>query len=146
MEKKQEEMDAEEDELNAVFSRDGDNKGYQRNRAGENTIRKYIKGGLDIDRTTLICFLIFFGSNAELPEAQAISRKRLDDILAECGFAMLREEDDFDAFIMAFIESDDRVSLLMNEVTAYALGEENFYLYKMYYASRSAEEDMNNLT
>jgi hypothetical protein len=146
LEKKQEEMDAEEDELNAVFSRDGDNKGYQRNRAGENTIRKYIKGGLDIDRTTLICFLIFFGSNAELPEAQAISRKRLDDILAECGFAMLREEDDFDAFIMAFIESDDRVSLLMNEVTPYALGEENFYLYKMYYASRSAEEDMNNLT
>ena len=146
LEKKQEEMDAEEDELNAVFSRDGDNKGYQRNRAGENTIRKYIKGGLDIDRTTLICFIIFFGSNAELPEAQVISRKRLDDILAECGFAMLREEDDFDAFIMAFIESDDRVSLLMNEVTAYALGEENFYLYKMYYASRSAEEDMNNLT
>ena len=146
LEKKQTEMDAEEESLNAVFSRDGDNKGYQRNRAGENTIRKYIKGGLDIDRTTLICFLIFFGSNASLPEAYRISRKRLDDILIECGFAELRDDDDFDAFITAFIESDDPVSLLMNEVTAYALGEENFYLYKMYYASRSAEEDMNKLT
>ena len=39
-----------------------------------------------------------------------------------------------------------RVSLLMNEVTDYALGEENFYLYKMYHASRSAEEDINKLT
>ena len=44
------------------------------------------------------------------------------------------------------IDSDDPVSLLMNEVTDYALGEENFYLYKMYHASRSAEEDINKLT
>ena len=66
-------------------------------------------------------------------------------MLTECGFAELREDDDFDAFIIAFIESDDPVSLLMNEVTAYAMGEENFYLYKMYYASRSAEEDINKL-
>ena len=145
LEKKQHEMDEEDEELNAVFSRSGDNKGYQRNRAGENIIRKYVKGGLDIDRTTLICFLIFFGNNAEMPERYRISRKRLDDMLTECGFAELREDDDFDAFIIAFIESDDPVSLLMNEVTAYAMGEENFYLYKMYYASRSAEEDINKL-
>ena len=145
LEKKQQEMDEEDEELNDIFSRNGDNKGYQRNRAGENTIRKYVKGGLDIDRTTLICFLIFFGNNAEMPERYRISRKRLDDMLTECGFAELREDDDFDAFIIAFIESDDPVSLLMNEVTAYAMGEENFYLYKMYYASRSAEEDINKL-
>ena len=146
LEKKQAERDAREELLDDIYSRDGNDKGYQRNRAGENTLRKYVKGGLDIDRTTLICFLIFFGNNADLPDEYKITRGRLDDMLVECGFAGLREEDDFDAFIIEFISSDDPVSLLMNEVTDYALGEENFYLYKMYHASRSAEEDINKLT
>ena len=35
--------------------------------------------------------------------------------------------------------------MLMDEVTDYALDEENFFLYKTYLASRSAEADMEKL-
>ena len=34
-----------------------------KNREGEKVVRKYIKGILDLDRTTLICFLLFLASD-----------------------------------------------------------------------------------
>ena len=142
---KQEELDLREEELDRAFSSEDPSRGYQRNRAGENTVRRYIKGALDIDRNTLICFLIFFGEKADLPEQYTITRSRLDDILAECGFAELRREDEFDDFIIRYLESDEKVDMLMEEVTDYALDEENFFLYKTYLASRSAEADMEKL-
>ena len=141
----QEKLDEAERTQDEEYSRDGSSRGYQKNRAGENTIRDYIKGRLDIDRTTLSCFLVFFGSNADLPADMEISRKRLDLILKECGFAELRRKDEFDDFIIRFLESDDPVDMLMYEVTDYALEEENFFLYKTYLASRSAEADMRRL-
>ena len=52
-------MQEEEDRLDSIYSLDGDSRGYQRNRSGENTVRKYIKGTLDIDRTTLSVFFYF---------------------------------------------------------------------------------------
>lgn len=140
----QKKLDDAERTQDEEYSRDG-SRGYQKNRAGENTIRDYIKGRLDIDRTTLICFLVFFGSKADLPADLEISRKRLDLILKECGFAELRRKDEFDDFIIRFLESDDPVDMLMYEVTDYALEEENFFLYKTYLASRSAEADMRKL-
>ena len=87
----------------------------------------------------------FFGEKADLPEQYTITRSRLDDILAECGFAELRREDEFDDFIIRYLESDEKVDMLMDEVTDYALDEENFFLYKTYLASRSAEADMEKL-
>ena len=140
----QEKLDEAELKEDKEYAREG-SRGYQKNRAGENTIRDYIKGRLDIDRTTLICFLVFFGSRTELPADLEINRKRLDSILRECGFAVLRREDEFDDFIIRYLESDEPVDMLMYEVTDYALEEENFFLYKTYLASRSAEADMNKL-
>ena len=142
---KQEELDRREEELDRAFSLDDPSKGYQRNRAGENTVRRYIKGGLDIDRNTLICFLIFFGAKADIPQQYLITSDRLDEILEECGFAELRRDDEFDEFIIRYLESDEPVDMLMCEVTDYALDEENFFLYKTYIASRSAEADMEKL-
>ena len=142
---RQEEMEMKEEELDRAYSEDDPSKGYQRNRAGENTIRRYIKGGLDIDRTTLICFLLFFGNKSDLPKEHKITRDRLDEILMECGFSELRREDEFDDFVIRYMESDEPVDLLMEEVTYYALEEENSFLFKTYLASRSAEEDMGKL-
>ena len=143
--KTQEEMDAKEEALDHLYSLQGSNRGYQTNRAGENTLRKYIKGSLDIDRTTLICFLLFFSHEAELEKDQILTRERLDDILLECGFAALRQEDDFDYFVLEFIRSNDPISYLMEEVTDYALNEQNFYLYQMYRASSSQETDFKKI-
>ncbi len=142
---KQKELEKREEDLDAIYSLDGTNKGYQRNRAGENTIRKYVKGGLDIDRVTLVCFLIFFGSKSDLPDEYVIEKSRLNMILNECGFAGLREDDAFDDFVIRYLESSDPTDLLMNEVTDYAFDEENFFLYKTYLSSRSAQQDIDRL-
>ena len=134
----QEEEERKEAELDAAYSLDGSgNRGYQRNRVGENTIRKYIKGVLDIDRTTLICFLLFFGSGADLRPEDRITPERLTEILLECGFPGLREEDDFDCFVLQFLESEDPVGYLMEEASFHAQEEKQFYLYRVYKASYS---------
>lgn len=147
-------MEKEEKELDEIYSLEGSSRGYQRNRSGENTIRKYIKGSLDIDRTTLVCFLLFFNSELQdlalnedlLSEVECITEFRLDQILTECGFPGLRKDDDFDLFVIRYLSSDDPETYLMEEVTNYALMEENFYLYRVYQSSVSYHSEFEKLT
>lgn len=106
------------------------------NRLGETTIRKYIKGSLDLDRTTLICFLLFFGHHIS-PADPAVTRERLDSILKECGFLPLDRTDDFDGFVLRFLQAKDPAECLMDEVTAYAIDGENFYLYHLFWSAQS---------
>ena len=136
-----EEMQRREEELDAIYSLDGDNRGYQRNRSGENAVRDMIKGRVDIDRTTLICFLLFFAGENRSAARGGIHRERLDEILTECGFAPLREEDDFDFFVEEYLTAQEPQMYLMEEVTRYARNRENFYLYEMYKDARSLEEE-----
>ena len=143
--KKQSEIEASEHELDRAYSLDGTDRGYQRNRSGENAIRKYIKGELDLDRTTLICFLLFFGSDSELSEENEIHENRLNVVLRSCGFPPLRPEDEFDSFVLGYLEADDPTDFLMEEVTNRALEEENFYLYRVYNLSSSYREDFEKL-
>jgi hypothetical protein len=138
-------IEQEEANLDTVYALEGDNKGYQRNRSGENTLRKYIKGNLDIDRTTFISFLIFFGSRTPLEEKYEIHEERLNQILKECGFQTLNTEDSFDNFVIHFLSSPEPEDYLMEEVTRYALKEENFYLYNTYKSSVSYEEELRKI-
>jgi hypothetical protein len=143
--KKAAEMNKQEEELDDVYALDSEGRGYQRNRAGENTVRKFIKGTLDIDRTTLICFLLFFGNDAELAQEYVITRERLSDILMECGFAGLNEEDDFDYFVIQYLQAGDPVEYLMEEVTRFAVHEENSYLYRMYQSSKNYDQELRKI-
>ena len=138
-------LEQHEQELDAEASLDSSNRGYQKNRMGENTVRKYIKGDLDFDRTTFICFLLFLGSDITKPARLYIDSNRLNLMLKESGFMYLDEYDDFDYFIINFLKAGDPLDYLMEEVTRYALSEENFYLYKLYLASRSDDTDMGIL-
>ena len=142
---KQKEIQKKEEELDAVYSRSNPSKGYQRNRSGENTIRKYLKGTLDIDRMTLICFLLFFGHEINAGYNMSINHFRLSEILQECGFAPLREENLFDAFVIRYMQSDNPSGILVQEVTEYAENEENFYLYKVYLSSRSEDQELKKI-
>lgn len=142
LKRKLEEQDEEQDEAAAL---NAPNRGYQKNRMGENTVRKYIKGELDLDRTTFICFLLFLGSELTKPARLFIETERLDQMLVESGFMKLDEYNDFDYFVINFLRTEDPVDYLMEEVTRYALSEENFYLYKLYLASRSDDTDIGNL-
>lgn len=137
-----EQIEREQDEL---YSGKNAGKSYQLGRAGENSIRKIIRGELDPDRTTLTAFLLFFGSEKQLPEEMRITQTRLDRILSECGFSPLREEDDFDYFIIRYLKSDDPAICLTEEADRCALGGENFYLYRMYRGSGSAEAEWMKL-
>lgn len=138
-------LEERERELDAVYSLEGSTRGYQKNRSGEKSVRNYVKGILDIDRTTLICYLLFFGSALTDREEHAITGKRLNEILLECGFACLREEDDFDYFVTEYLNAEEPVDYLMESVTQYALQEKNFFLYHMYRNSVNNDETIRKL-
>lgn len=145
IEKKWQEMQKKEEEMDRVYALDSVSRGYQKNRSGEKSVRNYIKGNVDIDRTTLICYLIFFGSDIDIEESQMISVKRLNYILAECGFPRLREKDEFDCFVMEYMKAEDPVDYLMEAVTQYAFANRNFFLYHMYQESVSNEVQFEKL-
>lgn len=140
-----EKSEKEEEELDTVYSLDGTDRGYQRNRSGENTVRKYIKGALDLDRTTFICFLLFFGKSTRLCDSLRVTKERLDEILLECGFSKLMAEHDFDDFILRYLDSREPADLLMEEVTRYARQEENFFFYNMYKDSKNYQQEYRKI-
>lgn len=138
-------VEADENTLDKIYSLESNNKGYQKNRSGENTVRKYIKGTLDFDRTTFISFLLFFGNCTPLKDPYKINPVRLDTILRECGFQILNPYDKFDNFVIKFMTSKEPEDFLMEEVTKYALKEENFFLYNTYKSSVSYEEELRKI-
>ena len=127
-------------------SQDSGKPSYQEGRAGENYIRKVLRGETDPDRTTLIAFLVFFDSGSDIPQEHRISRKRLDDILTECGFSPLTAGNYSDEFFMDYMEADDPVDFLIGEAEMMAMSEENFYLYKTYLRSDSASKEWDRIT
>lgn len=133
-----EEAEIREDEAYAV---DG-TRGYGKNRTGENTLRKYIQGTLDIDRTVLICFLLFFASDAMMPDAHRLTPRRLDDILNRCGYAALDIERDFDWFATEFLESKHPLDFLDEVIVGYARQQENSFLYRIYGGSVHYEDEL----
>lgn len=141
MVKEQEEM---EKLLDGIHGLDGEDRGYQRNRSGENSVRNYLTGKLDIDRTTLICYLIFFDrlvnhniDGVKEIKLLAIDENSLSTILEECGFGRLDKENDFDGFILGYLDSDSPEDYLIESATEYALNHQNFFLYHMYNSSVS---------
>lgn len=139
------ELQKEQELLDKAYALDGSGRGYQINRSGEKSVRNYIKGGVDIDRTTLICYLIFFGKELHVESDQKITLRRLNQILQECGYGKLREQDEFDYFIIRYLGADDPVDYLMESVTSYALENRNFYLYHMYNVSVNNEEQLRRV-
>lgn len=121
-------------------------RSYQANRAGENFLRKILRGELDMDRTTLMAFLLFFDWNAAIPEEHRIDKKRLDDILSECGFSKLDPGSFVDEFFMDYMTAEDPIDFLIGEAEIMAMSEENFYLYKTYLNSKSNESEWGKIT
>ena len=114
---------------------------YQSGRGGENAVRSYMKGGLDIDRTTFICFLLFFAHGTKLPPEEVMVKERLNHMLLECGFPALDEKQDFDSFVLHYMDADNPEDYLIEEVMRYAQIEQNSYLYKTFRASRSMDRE-----
>lgn len=115
------------------------------NRKGEKVIRKYLRGDLDINRTTLVCFLLFFGTSVTSREDIKIDEKRINEILDECGFSMLRKKDSFDCFVITYLKQKDPVSYLMEEMDKYIEIGEPIFLYEMYKDSKSNAKEIRKI-
>lgn len=139
---KMEELEEKEEQLQQIYARDSKTKGYGKNRSGELAVYKYIQGALDLERTTLICFLLFFASDADMPAEHRLDTDRLNQILLQSGFSALQENSDFDGFVAEFLTSPYPRDLLMEEVVSYAKQQENSFLYHVYGNSVNYEEEI----
>ena len=148
IQRKLQEMEEEErrlDEQHTLTKDESSNIKYHKSRAGEKSVRNYIRGTVDIDRTTLICYLLFFGQDSLRHREWVLTEKRLNEILGECGYAILRKENEFDWFVTQYLEADDKVEFLMDSVTSAAMEEKNFYLYHMYQGAISENDKLKEL-
>lgn len=121
--------------------RDPDIK-FKTGRSGEKRVRAFINGSLDINRTTLICYLLFFGTKTRLPKEHAITRQRLDVILAECGFHKLDAAKEFDQFVLGFLDSEDPEMYIEEVKLNCAYKERNFYAHPL--SAKRKKEDVSN--
>lgn len=136
--RKMREIEQQED---ASYALDG-NRGYGKNRAGEHAVYKYIQGTLDIDRTALICFLLFFSHIGNIPAEHRLTVDRLQEILLKCGYTPLNIEDDFDWFVVEFLESKHPLEFLTEVMLDYAKHNENSFLYHLYKNSVHYEDEL----
>lgn len=127
--------EAEEERLDAMTAKEF----YQTGRSGENSIRSYLQGTLDLDRTSLLFYLLFFGRSLPSTHPDRLSRSRLDEILSNCGFSPLDEkgQDGLDSFVIGFLTSREPSLYLAQTISDYAARRENFHLFKLYSRSVS---------
>ena len=123
-----------EEELNREYGRDKKKaaKLYQRGRSGEDFFREFITGKRDINRETLIAFLLFIKMKISLDDDSKITLMRMNRILTNCGFAQLRLGIEFDRFVIDFLRSQEPFSVMEEYVDRQIGKGENFYLYKVY--------------
>ena len=115
-----------------VRDKEAKKKLYQRGRAGEDYFRDFIIGKKDINRSTLISFLLFVNDRLSLDEDNKITIPRLNRILMNCGFPQLRPGHGFDKFVMRFLRSDDPMEIVEEEVEKQVTQGNDFYLYRVY--------------
>ena len=131
-------MEREQREKEELLDQDGERKEelkrkmYQRGRSGEDFFREFITGNRDINRETLISFLLFVKMRVSLDEDNKITLMRLNGILRNCGFAQLRPNQEFDKFVMEFLRSRDPMELLEEVVVDQVEQGKDSYLYKVY--------------
>lgn len=135
---KLEEMEREQRTKEELLDQDGERreklkkKMYQRGRSGEDFFREFITGNRDINRETLISFLLFVKMRVKLDDENKITLMRLNGILRNCGFAQLRPNKEFDKFVMDFLKSRDPMELLEEVVVDQVEQGKDSYLYKVY--------------
>lgn len=133
-----------EEEKDREYERDEKKaaKLYQRGRSGEDFFREFITGKRDINRETLISFLLFVKMKTFLDADYKITLIRLNHILTNCGFAQLCPGIGFDRFVMEFLRSPDPLSVMETYVDRQITRGQNFYLYKVYRDAYSHQEEL----
>lgn len=146
LEKLKEHFELREEKLDKIYSLDLDNPGSQAGRSGENYFRGFITGKRDIDRDTLIAFLLFVDGTTFLEAGNKITLPRLNRILMNCGFAQLEpNEREFDKFIRGYLTEknrEEKMNLLCEAAQEAVERGEDFCLYKIYLQGKSKQEEL----
>ena len=141
---KEEEEARREEERNQEYERDEKKaaKLYQRGRSGEDFFREFITGKRDINRETLITFLLFVKMKITLDDDNKITLMRMNRILENCGFGQLNPGVGFDRFVIEFLRSKDPFAVLEEHVDRQVTRGQNFYLYKVYRDAYCHQEEL----
>lgn len=139
-------LDEKEENLDQEFCLDSPQPGSQRGRGGETHFRDFITGKRDINRDTLIIFLLFVDGTTKLSQEKRITKPRLNKILVNCGFAQLNSaEREFDRFIYGYLDKsnrEERIDLLYEAAQEAVERGEDFCFRKMYLQGRSRQEEL----
>lgn len=146
LEKLKEHFHKKEEKLDKLYSLDLKNPGSQVGRSGETYFRDFITGKRDIDRDTLITFLLFVDGTTSLEVENKITLPRLNRILMNCGFAQLEPgEREFDKFIREYLTEknrEEKMNLLCKAAQEAVERGEDFCLYKIYLKGKSKQEEL----
>ena len=139
-------LDEKEEKLDEEYSLDSPNPGSQRGRGGETYFRDFITGKRDINRDTLITFLLFVDGTTRLNDEKRITKMRLNTVLRNCGFSQLiPQERAFDKFISDYLVRTNRsqkIDLLYEAAQEAVERGEDFCFRKMYLQGKSNQEEM----
>lgn len=139
-------LDAKEEKLDEEYSLDSPNPGSQRGRGGETYFRDFITGKRDINRDTLITFLLFVDGTTRLRKEERITTMRLNVILRNCGFAQLIPKGrPFDKFILDYLKRSDRsqkIDLLYEAAQEAVERGEDFCFRKIYLQGKSNQKEL----
>lgn len=133
-----------EEEKDREYERDEKKaaKLYQRGRSGEDFFRDFITGKRDINRETLISFLLFVKTKITMEDDNKITMMRMNRILSNCGFSQLSPGAGFDRFVIEFLRSQNPFSVLESHVDKKVGEGENFYLYKVYKGAYCHQDEL----
>ena len=135
-----------EEELNAIYAKDGDTQErdrlYAESRKAADAFRDFILGKTDINRRTLIMFLLFINANTSLEGDRNITVPRLNDILINCGFSQLRPDREFDRFVLRFMRADDPMGVFEDMMEERIKKTEQSVLYNIYEASYNHQKEL----
>ena len=139
-------LDEKEEKLDEEYSLDSPNPGSQRGRGGETYFRDFITGKRDINRDTLITFLLFVDGTTRLSDEKRITKLRLNTVLRNCGFSQLiPQERTFDRFISDYFKRSDRsqkIDLLYEAAQEAVERGEDFCFRKIYLQGKSNQEEL----
>ncbi len=141
----QNELDKEET-LNRIYAKDGDTQErdelYAEGRKASNAFRDFILGKTDINRRTLIMFLLFINANTDLEKERSITTPRLNDILINCGFSQLRPDREFDRFVITYMRSEDPLGVFEDMMEERIKKTEESVLYNIYEAAYNHQKEL----
>lgn len=112
-------------------------------RDGEKQIRNIIQGKIDLNRTALISFLMFFSTDPKgtprkgIPNDQIVDEHRMNEILVECGYQKLDSADLFDHFIIQYLKTKKPELLLQELAFDFAENESDTPLFQLYIGLKS---------